>query len=88
MYSDNYDYLLAVEDLFKDQVFETRETFITKVKTGKLKRLENGGITEDVTGEPTPYLKVFACGAKGLEIFSETRHDYDCILDCVLDCVL
>ena len=32
MYSDNDKYLFAVKDLFKDQVFETRENFITTVK--------------------------------------------------------
>ena len=32
VYSDNDEYLFAVKDLFKDQVFETRENFITTVK--------------------------------------------------------
>ena len=32
MYSHNDEYLFAVKDWFKDQVFETRENFITTVK--------------------------------------------------------
>ena len=32
VYSDNDEYLFAVKDLFKDQVFKTQENFITTVK--------------------------------------------------------
>ena len=32
VYSDNDEYLFAVKDLFKDQVFETRKNYITTVK--------------------------------------------------------
>ena len=32
VYSDNDEYLFSVKDLFKDQVFETRENFIATVK--------------------------------------------------------
>ena len=32
VYSDNDEYLFAVQDLFKDQVFDTGENFITTVK--------------------------------------------------------
>ena len=32
MYSDSDEYLFAVKDLLQDQVFETRENFISTVK--------------------------------------------------------